>query len=56
LAKKYKIQAQLSLEEKMACRVGVCLGCPIKIKTKQGDIYKMVCKDGPVFNAEDIIW
>ncbi|MBT3393307.1 MAG: dihydroorotate dehydrogenase electron transfer subunit [Elusimicrobiaceae bacterium] len=56
LAKKYKIQAQLSLEEKMACGVGVCLGCPIKIKTKQGDIYKMVCKDGPVFNAEDIIW
>ena len=37
----------------MACGVGVCLGCPVKVKTGG---YKMVCKDGPVFNAEDISW
>ena len=47
------VPCQVSMEERMACGVGVCLGCPVKIK-KQG--YKMVCKDGPVFNAEDIAW
>jgi len=43
---------QVSLEEIMACGVGACLGCAVKTK----DGYKMVCKDGPVFNSEDIIW
>jgi len=47
------IPCQVSLEERMACGIGVCLGCPVK--TKAGP-YKMVCKDGPVFNAEDIAW
>lgn len=56
LSKKYKIKAQLSLEEKMACGVGVCMGCPVKVRENKKEIYKMVCKDGPIFNAEDIIW
>lgn len=43
---------QVSLEERMACGVGVCLGCPVE--TKAG--YRMVCKDGPVFGAKDILW
>ncbi len=40
----------------MACGVGVCLGCPVKVKelTKYG--YKMVCKDGPVFNIDEVIF
>jgi dihydroorotate dehydrogenase electron transfer subunit len=48
------IPCQVSLEERMACGVGVCLGCPVKVKPSGG--YKMVCKDGPVFNAEEIAW
>ncbi|MCX5678928.1 MAG: dihydroorotate dehydrogenase electron transfer subunit [Candidatus Omnitrophica bacterium] len=47
------IPCQVSLEERMACGVGVCLGCPVKMKTGG---YKMVCKDGPVFNTEDLAW
>jgi dihydroorotate dehydrogenase electron transfer subunit len=47
------IPCQVSLEERMACGIGVCLGCPVKMKTGS---YKMVCKDGPVFNAGDIAW
>jgi dihydroorotate dehydrogenase electron transfer subunit len=47
-------QCQVSLDERMACGIGVCLGCPVKVKTK--GVYKMVCKDGPVFNAEEIAW
>jgi len=47
-----KIPLQVSLEEFMGCGIGACLGCAIE--TKQG--YKRVCKDGPVFLAEDINW
>ncbi|MBU0605400.1 MAG: dihydroorotate dehydrogenase electron transfer subunit [Candidatus Omnitrophica bacterium] len=47
------IPCQVSLEERMACGIGICLGCPVK--TKAGP-YKMVCKDGPVFNAEELAW
>jgi dihydroorotate dehydrogenase electron transfer subunit len=53
IAQKRGVACQVSLEEKMACGVGVCLGCPVKIK---GQGYKMVCKDGPVFNAGDVAW
>ncbi|MBN1781591.1 dihydroorotate dehydrogenase electron transfer subunit [bacterium] len=42
---------QASLEEQMACGVGVCLGCAVKLKT--GEI-QMVCKDGPVFDIREI--
>lgn len=48
------IPCQVSLDERMACGIGVCLGCPVKVKTK--GVYKMVCKEGPVFNAEEIVW
>jgi dihydroorotate dehydrogenase electron transfer subunit len=41
---------QLSLEQVMACGVGVCYGCTIK--TKNG--LKQVCKDGPVFNMDEV--
>jgi dihydroorotate dehydrogenase electron transfer subunit len=53
IAASHHIKCQVSLEERMACGVGVCLGCPVKVKS--GD-YRIVCKDGPVFNAEDIAW
>ncbi|MBU0687683.1 MAG: dihydroorotate dehydrogenase electron transfer subunit [Candidatus Margulisbacteria bacterium] len=52
IAEQYKIPAQLSMEEKMACGIGACMGCVIK--TKSG--YQKVCEDGPVFKAEEIIW
>ena len=54
IAAKSNISCQVSLEEHMACGVGVCLGCPVKVKTNHE--YKMVCKDGPVFNAEEVVW
>jgi dihydroorotate dehydrogenase electron transfer subunit len=46
------LPCQVSLEEYMACGVGACLGCPVK--TKSG--YKMVCKEGPVFVASEVVW
>lgn len=51
------IRAQLSLEERMACGVGACLACVCK--SKEVDHHsnvnnKRVCKDGPVFYAEEV--
>ncbi len=53
IAETNRIPCQVSLEERMACGVGVCLGCPVKVKSGG---YKMVCKDGPVFDAKEIVW
>ena len=47
-----KSETQVSLDAYMACGTGACLGCAVR--TKQG--YKMVCKDGPVFDIEEIDW
>ena len=43
---------QISLEVRMGCGLGVCYGCTVK--TKNG--LKQVCKDGPVFDLQDILW
>lgn len=45
-------QIVVSVERRMACGVGVCLGC--NIKTRQGN--KKVCSDGPIFAAEDVFY
>jgi dihydroorotate dehydrogenase electron transfer subunit len=52
ISKNYNITAQISLEEHMACGIGVCLGCVVNTK----DGYQRVCKEGPVFDAKEIIW
>lgn len=46
------IPLHVSLEAYMACGIGVCHGCAVPV----GEGYKMVCADGPVFNAADIRW
>ena len=52
LSKEYNISAQLSLEEHLACGFGACLGCAVDTK----DGFKRVCKEGPVFKADGIVW
>ena len=42
------------LEEMMACGVGACLSCVVKTTPKNQ--YQCVCKEGPCFNAEHIVW
>jgi len=56
LAKKKRIPCQVSLESQMACGVGVCLGCVVPCKEENGWGYRLCCTDGPVFDAEEIIW
>ncbi len=52
IAREYKIPAYISMEEHMACGIGACLGCVVKTR----DGYTRVCKEGPVFEAKEIIW
>lgn len=49
---KFSVPCQVSMEQQLGCGLGVCLGCVIK--TTRG--YERVCTEGPVFNAEDVIW
>lgn len=53
---KKQINCQISLEEKMGCGLGVCLGCAVKTakSPKEAPEYFHVCKGGPVFNAKDV--
>lgn len=48
------INCEVSTDSAMACGFGICQGCPIE-STEQKDKYLLVCKDGPVFNAKDVI-
>lgn len=51
-----KTYCEVSLEERMACGVGACLGCACKIKKDGQEEFLHVCKNGPVFNAEEVCW
>ncbi|KPJ56889.1 MAG: hypothetical protein AMJ42_04875 [Deltaproteobacteria bacterium DG_8] len=54
------IPCQISLEGRMACGVGACLGCSVStVINKLGGteiLYQRVCKEGPVFDSTTIIW
>jgi len=56
LAARYDIPCQVSLEEFMACAVGGCAGCAVKINTPDGEAMKRVCVDGPVFDSSTVVW
>ena len=56
LAIEKNIPCQISLEERMACGLGVCLGCAVKTakSPREAPEYWHVCKAGPVFQAKDV--
>ena len=57
LANNYHLPCQVSTERMMACGIGLCQSCAVEVKSDAGDIkYRLCCKDGPVFNANDVIF
>lgn len=54
LAARFELPCQVSLEEYMACGVGGCAGCTVRVDTRDGAAMKRVCVDGPVFEAADV--
>ncbi|SEH68650.1 dihydroorotate dehydrogenase electron transfer subunit [Ruminococcus flavefaciens] len=56
ICKENGIFCQISLEERMACGIGACLGCACRTVRNDEEYFAHVCKDGPVFNAEEVLW
>ncbi len=54
LGREFNLPTRLSLEEHMACAVGGCAGCVVKTQEEDGEHYRRVCVDGPVFAAETL--
>ncbi len=54
VAKRFDLPCQVSLEEFMACAVGGCAGCTVKVNTPTGPAMKRVCVDGPVFDGYSV--
>ncbi len=52
------IDCQISMERRMACGIGLCQSCAVECRSGNGTKteYKLCCKDGPVFNAKEVVF
>ena len=53
VAAEHRIPCYVSVEERMACGLGACMGCSIPMRDGG---YKRACKEGPVFEFQEIEW
>jgi dihydroorotate dehydrogenase electron transfer subunit len=53
IVEKHGIPCQMSIESRMACGVGACLGCAVTARNRPG-LYYHTCLDGPVFDSREI--
>ena len=57
LAHERGVACEVSLETPMACGIGICFSCVVKVRQPDGEWdYKRTCVEGPVFAAEKIEW
>ena len=56
VCRELKKPCQISLEERMGCGVGACLVCAVKVRKNGEEVMQHVCKNGPVFNAEEVVF
>jgi len=59
VCERWGLLCQVSLEKSMACGMGTCQSCVVKVKDAAdaaGWVYKLCCKDGPPFEAAEIVW
>lgn len=58
IAGRFGLPCQVSLEERMACGIGVCLVCACQVQPEAGQdtAYRRCCVEGPVFAAEEVVW
>ncbi|HEV2425906.1 MAG TPA: dihydroorotate dehydrogenase electron transfer subunit [Terriglobia bacterium] len=56
LARRYGRRCLVSMENRMGCALGVCLGCSIRVQGEGHGTYERVCTEGPVFWAEHVAW
>ena len=55
-----EIPGEVSLEERMGCGYGACVGCVCQTRVKEAGAMKVklkkVCTDGPVFFGDEVVW
>lgn len=57
IAAQNKLPCQASLERMMGCGIGLCQSCAVECKCSNNEtVYKLCCKDGPVFDASEVVW
>ncbi len=56
LTRKYGHSCLVSMENRMGCGLGVCLGCCIRVQGTGHEAYQRVCTEGPVFWADKVVW
>jgi len=58
IASQANVPCQVSLETPMACGIGICFSCVTRVRDGEGGDwdYKRTCVEGPIFDAEQIIW
>lgn len=56
LLKKHNIPCEVSMEQRMGCGIGACLVCVCKIKKDDDWNYTQICKSGPVFSGDEVIF
>jgi dihydroorotate dehydrogenase electron transfer subunit len=58
IANKKYIDCQISMERHMACGTGLCQSCAVecRIDGSNETIYRLCCKDGPVFNSREVVF
>jgi dihydroorotate dehydrogenase electron transfer subunit len=55
IASTYDVKLSVFMEKRMACGIGVCLSCVCETNGGSNG-YSRVCKEGPVFEAKEIVW
>lgn len=56
MAHRYSVPCEASLETPMACGIGICFTCVARIGSEDDWDYKRTCVEGPIFDAEKIVW
>jgi dihydroorotate dehydrogenase electron transfer subunit len=58
IAKDKAIDCQISMEQMMACGIGVCQSCAVPCRASDSDktVYKLCCEDGPVFDSREVVF
>jgi len=58
IAKERAIDCQVSMERRMACGIGVCQSCVVECRVNGSNetVYKLCCKDGPVFDVKEVVF
>ncbi len=56
LARRFGHPCLVSMENRMGCGLGVCLGCCIRVQGAGHEAYQRVCTEGPVFWADKVLW